>query len=214
MKFLIFGIGAVLIAVVIGIALLSQQQLEVRSSADHQFIVDVPMERVRKILVRTNAAKKIVAMSDAELKGQQWLDMNFEMPGKILDRNWHLDGEGKMEVLIKDNYIGDNRITLNQTVDITRERLHVTNVLDHPTKAIRDYDSLMTLTPSPSGNAAFDCRLDLKINTTANWFTRSTVESKIKAAAQKSLERQEQAIREVVAEQADKILIMPVRSEN
>ena len=209
MKFLISVVVALLIAGALVFAFSPQQELEVTSSAVHQFTIDEPMERVRKILVRTNAVKKIVAMSDAELKGQKWLDMGFEMPGKLLDRNWHVEGEGKLGVLIKNSYIGDNQITLNQAVDIKRQRLHVTNELDQPAGAIRDYDSVMTLTPDDIGNAAFETKLELKIKTTANWITKSKVEKEIKASAEKSLQRQEQAIREAVQEQDGKMFILP-----
>ena len=209
MKLFVAIVVALLIVGGIVFAVSPQRELEVTSSADHQFTIDVPMERVRKILVRTNAVKKIVAMSDAELKGQKWVDMDFEMPGKLLDRNWHVDGEGKLKILIKDSYIGDNEITLSQAVDIKRQRLHVTNVLDQPTDAIRDYDSTMTLTPDEVGNAMFDTKLELKIKTTANWITTGKVEKEIKASAKRSLERQEQAIRDAVDEQADKMFIVP-----
>lgn len=214
MRLIIIGVVVLaLVAAGLAFVLLPEQEIEAGSSANHQFTIDVPMERVRKILVRTNAAKKIIAMSDAELKGQKWVDMDFEMPGKILDRNWHVDGQGKLEVLIKDSYLGDNRITLNQSVDITRQRLHVINRLDQPTDSIRNYDSVMTLTPNDVGNAQFECQLDLEIKTTANGLIKSRVESEIKSAAAKSLERQEQAIRAVVDEQADKILILPGATE-
>ena len=209
MKLLIGIVVAVLVIGGLAFFVLPQQDVEVVSSADHQFTIDEPMERVRKILVRTNAVKKIVAMSDAELKGQKWLDMDFEMPGKLLDRNWHVDGQGKLSVLIKNSYIGDNQITLNQTVDIKRQRLHVTNVLDQPVGAIRDYDSTMTLTPDDVGNAAFESKLELKIKTTANFITKGRVEKEIKASAKKALERQEQAIREAVKEQDGKMFIVP-----
>ena len=209
MKFLIGIVVALLIAGGLVFAFSPQQEIEVTSSADHQFTIDESMERVRKVLVRTNAVKKIVAMSDAELKGQKWLDMDFEMPGKLLDRNWHVEGEGKLGVLIKDSYIGDNQITLNQAVDIKRQRLHVTNVLDKPVGAIQDYDSAMTLTPDDIGNAAFESKLELKIKTTANWLTRSKVEKEIKASAKRSLQKQEQAIRAAVSEQDGKMFIIP-----
>ena len=213
MKLWLGIIVGVLIAAGIAFAFLPQEELEVASSAEHQFTIDVKMERVRKVLVRTNAAKKIIAMSDAELKNQKWLDMRFEMPGKILDRNWHVDGEGKLQVLIKDGYIGDHQITLNQAVDITRQRLHVTNDLTESDGAIQDYASVMTLTPDEFGNAAFDCKLNLKVKTTANQITKGRVESEIKAAAKKSLERQEQAIRDIVEEHADETIIMPKLGE-
>lgn len=205
----VVGILLVLLAGFIVTLWLPKENVAIASSADHSFIIDVPMERVRKILVRTNAAKKIIAMSDAELKGQKWVDIDFEMPGKILDRNWHVDGEGKLEIVIEDRFIGQNRITLNQKIDITRQRLHVTNVIDQPSKSIRNYDSALTLTPTGAGNAQFDLQLNLELEMEASWFLKQIVKDRGQAVAKNSLQRQEEAIREVVAEQADKIFILP-----
>lgn len=115
--------------------------VEVSSNADHQFTVDEPMRRVRKILVRTNAVKKIIAMADAELLDQEWLKMNFEIDKPLLKRDWNIDGDGELSVRFDDAYLGSHDITLLQSVDISPVRLHVTNDLDQATEPVQNYSS-------------------------------------------------------------------------
>ena len=213
-KKILLAVAALIVVGVIAILLLPQQPLTVGSSATSSFVIDVPMQRVRKILVRTNAVKKIVAMADAKVQDQKWLKMKFDADRRLLDRDWQLDGTGELVVQINDAYLGQHDITLQQSVDIAPTRLHSTNTTDGPQGPVQKYESEFTLVESENGKAKFDLSLNLEIQTTANLLTRSRVESEIKAAAARSLEKQEKAIREVVDEQKDKLLILPDFNRN
>lgn len=214
-KTTLFVIAAValVVACVIAIAVMPTTTLEVPSEGEYQFVIDQPMPRVRKILVRTNAVKKIVAMANAELLDQKWLDMKFEIEGPILKADWKLDGQGELIVETNDAYIGRHEITLNQSVDITPDRLHATNELARPNGPIREYSSILIVTPNAAGNAEINSSLHLKIRTTASWLTRSRVEREIRKAALESLKNQEQALRAVVAEHADELIILPRKND-
>ena len=205
-------IGIVLLSVVVFVAM-PAEQISVESSGEHSFTVDVPMKRVRKILVRTNAAKKIIAMADAELLDQEWLKMDIDAKRPLLKRDWHIDGTGKLVVKINNSYLGSHDLTLNQSLDIRAEKLQVSNKLNEPSGPIEEYSSELTLVPDEDGNARFETSLELKINTTANFLTRSTVESEIKSAAPSALEKQEEAIRSVIADQDGKMFIVPEMGE-
>ncbi len=214
-KSTLFVIAAVALVVagVIALAVMPTKTLEVPSEGKYQFVIDQPMQRVRKILVRTNAIKKIVAMANAELLDQKWLDMQFEIEGPLLKADWKLDGHGELIVKTNNAYIGQHEITLNQKVDITPDRLHATNELARPNGPIREYTSILTLTPDPAGNAEINSSLHLKIRTSASWLTSSRVESEIRKAALESLKNQEQALRAVVAEHADELIILPQKND-
>jgi hypothetical protein len=200
------------LAVVVCVGLLftfSSRELNVPSSATHQFSIEVPMERVRKVLVRTNAVKKIVAMADAKLLDQEWLQLEFEIDRPLLKRQWHVDGSGQLVVESSNAWLGTHELTLNQSVDIKPDRLYVENALDKPSGPIEKYSATLELVPDEAGNATVNSSLDLMISTRANWLAASSVRRGIKQAALKSLKDQEAAIREVVAEQADKLLVLP-----
>jgi hypothetical protein len=209
---ILFTIVAGLIALmVIGIAPLWEVHAE--SRATRAFTIDQSMARVRKILVRTNAAKKIVAGADAELLDQKWLNMAFELPRPILSSDWHIEGDGQLTVQANDAYLGQHAMTLNQRLDITAERLHVTNQLNgqsrHANQAITAYRSAMTLSPGAQGQASFETSLTIEVTTRAGLFTRGMVAQGIRDAAGRSLEQQEAAVRAVVAEQDGKWLVLP-----
>ena len=203
----------VVVAVVIGIGLcgwfLTTSDLTVESSAQHEFTIDERMPRVRKILVRTNAVKKIVAMADAKLMDQKWLDMQFDSGGKLLDRNWHVEGNGELEVVVNNGYLGDVNLTLDQDVDIRREQLKSVSKLAKTSGAITKYNSGIELTPDSDGNAKFQTSLSLEVSTKANFFTRGIVEKNIRAAADNALKAQEQAFRQIVDEKEGEFLILP-----
>ena len=202
--------AAVLIVVgTIAVLLLPQQSITVGSSATSSFVVDAPMKRVRKILVRTNAVKKIVAMADAKIQDQKWLDMKFDIDRRLIDRDWTLDGSGELVVQINDAYLGQHDITLQQSVDIAPTRLHSTNQAAGPQGPVQKYASELTLAEDENGKAKFDLSLNLEIQTTANFLTRSRVESEIKAAAGRSLEKQEIALRQVVDDHKGDLIILP-----
>ena len=208
-KFVLFAIIGFVFIVAVGFLLIPASSIEASSQAEHQFTIEDPMRRVRKILVRTNAVKKIVAMADAELLDQEWLNMKFDIDKPILKRDWNVNGDGILSVRFNDAYLGSHEITLQQDASISPDRLHVTNELQQPSGPVQNYRSVLTLTPDDSGNAHFKCSLDLRIKTTANWFTESVVRSKIEAAAAEALKMQEKAIRTVVADHADELIILP-----
>lgn len=203
-----FLIGLAIVAVIAGIAM-PVLTLEVASEAQHRFELDVRMARVRKIMVRTNAVKKIVAMADATLLDQKWQNMAFESEGSLLKGDWNVSGEGRLSIQINDAYLGQQSIRLNQTIDVEPDRLYSINDLIEPSESIREYASTLELIPDADNNAVVECTLKLKIRTTASLLTRAYVRQEIEAAAAKSLDQQEIAIRELVDEQSGKLIIMP-----
>ena len=203
----------IILAAVFGLGLFgwffTTSDITVESSAQHEFTINESMPRVRKIIVRTNAVKKIVAMADAKLLDQKWLDMNFDAGGKILDRDWNVDGSGQLEVVVENAYLGDVNLTLDQNVDIRRDRLESVSKLAKSSGAITKYDSSIELTPDSDGKAKFQTALSLEISTKANFFTRSIVEKNIKAAADNALKDQEEAFRQIVDDKKGELLILP-----
>ena len=199
----------VLLLLGLGTWFLTKSELTVESSAQHEFTIDERMPRVRKILVRTNAVKKIVAMADAELLDQKWLKMDFDLGGKLLDRDWHVDGNGQLDVVVNDSYLGAINLTLDQKIDIRPDQLEAESKLGKSSGSITKYDSRIELTPDEQNKANFKTSLSLTITTKANFFTRSMVRRNIEAAAKNALQNQERAFREVVADKKDALLIVP-----
>jgi len=210
-KRLVIGIlvAVILAGAAVALAAIPFWTLRVRSTATHGFTIDQSMHRVRKILVRTNAVKKIVAMAEAKLIDQKWLNMHFQLDRPILEGGLDLHGTGRLVVLLKDDYLGTHEITLDQTVNIKRNSLSVVSNLQRPVGPIRRYYSTLHLVPDERGNAQFETTLELEIETKASWLIAGIVKSRIRESAAESLRNQEKAIREVVASHADDPIILP-----
>lgn len=183
--------------------------LEISASADHAFVIDEDMERVRKVLVRTNSVKTIVAMANARLKDQEWLELEFGSDGPLPVRNWNLEGEGKLTVVSDDPWLGAQELILDQKIQVQPERLESLNTLREPADSIRDYRSSLVLTPDSRGKAAFHCRVQLTVRTSCSWFTCGAVEAGIQEAPAGALQKMEQAIRDLVARHDGEVVILP-----
>lgn len=188
------------------IAFVPLRTIDVTSTASHDFTINKPMVDVRKILVRSNAVKRIVAMADAKLVDQRWLGMHFQLQHPILDPDFDLKGNGQLVVETNNRYLGKYQITLDQNINITRYNLSVVSNLDQPVGPIRKYYSTLTLVPDEQGKARFESTLELEIKTTASWLISPFVKAGIRAAARDSLRNQEKALREVVASGSGTIL--------
>ena len=200
---------ALAVVAVAGFLAVPMLTIEVDSEAKHRFQLDVKMPRVRKILVRTNAVKKIVAMADATLLDQKWQTMAFDSDGPLLIGDWHVSGEGQLSIQVNDDYLGEQSIQLKQAVDVRPNRVYSTNDLTEPSESIRQYASTLELIPGEDNNAVINLALQIKIRTTASWITRPFVKQEIEAAAAKSLAKQEAAIQELVDQQRGNLLIVP-----
>ncbi len=204
----IVSITFAIIALVV-LALAPLQTIEVQSHAKHEFTINEPMERVRKILVRTNAIKTIVAMADAELKDQQWLNLTLENNARLLDRDWELKGEGQLVVVSNNTWLGRPELTMDQRINVKPERLESQNTLNQLATPIQGYDSILLLTPEANGDAHFATTLKIVIVTRTSWLARGLVQSRIQTAAKEALITQENALRSIVREHEGKLLILP-----
>ena len=87
--------------------------------------------------------------------------------------------------------------------------MEIESKLNKSSGAITKYDSMVELSPDENGKARFQTSLSFSVSTTANFFTRSSVEKGIKAAAADALDSQERAFREVVKDKEGEFLILP-----
>ena len=94
-----------------------------RQSATRSFVIKEDFTKVRKIMVRTNAAKQIVTMGGgSEFVEQKWRDGSAKPGGKDLGEallrgvlsgnpDWQLELHGTLKVRTLDDYVGTNVVT-------------------------------------------------------------------------------------------------------
>ncbi len=174
-------------------------------TVERSFVIDEDFTKVRKILVRTDAAKQIVTMTgDSEFIDQQWNTIGAGLEGeRLLDLKWQLGLEGTLQVRTKDPYVGEQEITLRQTVHIDPDQILSDVTLTKPSLRLRQYAMVTHFQRQADGKTLVHQQLTQEILTDAPWFAHGIADRRVYASAEQALENQEAAIRQIVAENRD-----------
>ncbi len=216
---------AIPLAIVLAILVISTivgGEYTTEQTANRSFTIDDNFTNVRKIMVRTNAAKEIVTMGgDSEFVEQQWeggdVDPGGEKLGEALLKNmlsskpdWKLELHGTLQVRTLDEYIGEEVITLDQQVTIDPDAiLSVTNMKEG-SERLQGY-AMTTSLKREGEQTQVDLQLTQKIKTDAPWFAQGIADRRVRASAARALENQEGAMRRLISENADKAGLFPLR---
>jgi len=215
-----FGIGLPLLVLVlaVGMGLIWRGEYPTKQTAQRSFVIEEDFTKVRKIMVRTDAAKEIVTMGgDSEFVEQSWDDVSAE-PGtqgevgdgliaKALlrnflssDPNWELQLKGKLKVRTLDPYInksgvGKNVVTLEQNVEIVPDHLQ------SDTKLVEGSGRLL--------GYAMTTRLEREEDHTR--FAHRIADRRVRASVEGTLANQEDAIRQLIADNREKKWLLPLK---
>ncbi|RIK79348.1 MAG: hypothetical protein DCC67_10690 [Planctomycetota bacterium] len=208
---------ALILAVVIvavGGGLLLRGEYATTQTARRTFVIDEDFTSVRKILVRTDSAKQIVAMGGgSEFISQQWSAIGGAIDSiKLLDPQWRLQLHGTLRVRTKDPYIGQHPIALEQDVVIEVDFLNSDVTLKQPAERLKQYHMKTRFERDPSaGNTRVALELTQEILTDAPWFAHGIADRRVRSSAEQTLANQERAIRRLVAEHIDDVPVFPLR---
>lgn len=211
-----WAIGAILglaaVAVVGG--LLIRGEYATTQSAQRQFRIDDNFTPVRKVLVRTDAAKQIVTMGGgSEFVSQDWQAIGGALdPARLLESNWRIELHGVLRVRTQDDYIGEHVIDLDQHVVITPDSLVSEVHLKGPTARLKQYEMTTSFKRDPQrGDTVVDLALTQEILTDAPWFAHGIADRRVLASVERTLANQETAIRKVIADNIADVPVFPLR---
>jgi hypothetical protein len=219
-RILVIAIAVLLLAVVAGVLLPGEHTTE--QAVERSFTIDEDFTKVRKIMVRTNAAKEIVTMGgDSEFIEQRWEDGSAELGGEKIgqallrsalseDPDWKLELRGTLKVRLLDDTIGHEVIELQQKVEIVPDRLQSHVKLKRGTERLLGYTMNTTLVRAED-HTRVELELRQKIKLDLPWFAHGIASRRVRAAAEKSLANQDRAIRQLLKENADKAGLFPLR---
>jgi hypothetical protein len=208
------------VAVVLGLVI--GGEYTTKQTATRSFTIEDDFTTVRKIMVRTNAAKEIVTMGgDSEFVDQRWQDANIDPGdqdiGKALlqsvlstDPDWKLELDGTLKVRTLDEYIGRNVVTLKQHVEIVPDRIESQVELLEGSERLLDY-SMSTRLSRQGQQTKVELELTQQIKTNAPWFAHGIADRRVRASAKRALSNQESAMRRLIEENADKAGLFPLR---
>jgi len=217
-------VGALLIilAIVVVLGLVSRGEYTTKQKATLSFTINDDFTNVRKIMVRTNAAKEIVTMGgDSEFVSQHWEDAAVDAAGKNIgqallqtvlsaDPEWKLVLDGTLQVRTLGNYIGKNVIKLKQHVEIEPDEIDSEAKLVEGSDRLREY-SMSTRLFREGEVTKVDLELEQEIKTDAPWFAHGIANRRVRESAQRALANQEKAMRQLIEENADKAGLFPLR---
>lgn len=200
-------VGAVLAGVIF------RGSYETERSAARRFVINEAFTKVRKILVRKNAAKQLVTMGgDSTYLDQKWSGGDVDVESlKLLDPQWRIDLHGTLQVRTKDDYIGDQEIALQQDVAIEPDFLHSEVKLDKPAERLRDYRMTTHFERDAAGQTLVELKLAERIRTDAPWFAHGIADRRVGASVERTLANQEAAIRRLIAENINDVPLLPLR---
>ena len=224
-----WGIGLPLLVLVLAViaGLIWRGEYPTEQSAELSFVIEEDFTKVRKIMVRTNAAKEIVTMGgDSEFVEQTWNDLDAD-PGiegevgdgaiaKALLKNvlgdptWQLRLEGDLKVRTLDEYVGKQVVKLKQKVEILPDHIQSDTKLVRGAGRLLSY-AMMTRLEREEDYTRVTLRLTQQINTDAPWFAHGIADRRVRASVERTLANQEQAMRQLIDDNRDQEWLFPLQ---
>ena len=193
-----------------------------QQSATLSFVIEDDFTKVRKIMVRTDAAKEIVTMGGgSEFVEQKWEGGSADAGAKdfgeallkgVLSGNpdWQLKLHGTLKVRTLDSYVGQNVVTLKQDVEIVPDHIQSDTKLLEGSERLLGYEMTTRLEREES-HTRVTLSLTQEIKTDAPWFAHRIADRRVRASIEKTLANQEGAMRKLIADNRDKNWLFPLR---
>lgn len=215
-------IAGVLVFALVASVVILPNEYPTRQTASLSFVIEEDFTKVRKIMVRTDAAKEIITMGGgSEFVEQRWTGGNVDPGekdlGKLLlknllsdEPNWKLELDGTLKVRTLDDYVGQNVVTLEQHVEIVPDHLQSDTNLLEGSERLLGYE-MMTRLEREGEHTRVTLGLTQEIKTDAPWFAHGIADRRVRASVEQTLANQEAAMRKLIEENLDKNWLFPLR---
>ncbi|NOY40222.1 MAG: hypothetical protein GXP26_00090 [Planctomycetes bacterium] len=215
-------IALVLVLALVASVVILPNEYPTRQTASLSFVIEEDFTKVRKIMVRTDAAKEIITMGGgSEFVEQQWTGGNVDPGEKDLGKlllknllsdnpNWKLELDGTLKVRTLDDYVGQNVVTLKQHVEIVPDHLQSDTNLLEGSERLLGYE-MMTRLEREGEHTRVTLGLTQEIKTDAPWFAHGIADRRVRASVEQTLANQEVAMRKLIEENLDKNWLFPLR---
>ena len=221
------GLPLLLLAAAVVAGFIWRGEYPTEQTAERSFVIEEDFTKVRKIMVRTNAAKEIVTMGGgSEFVEQHWDDGSAAAVGKDFgqkllknifssDPNWELKLQGTLKVRTLDPYISngtpdENIVTLEQKVVIKPDHLQSDTDMIEGSGRLLGY-AMTTRLEREDDHTRVSLQLTQEINTDAPWFAHSIADRRVRASAERTLANQEKAMRQLIDDNRDKNWLFPLK---
>lgn len=214
-------LGLLTLVVLFGISWVATAEYDSRQKATRSFVIEEDFTKVRKIMVRTNAAKEIITMGGtSEFVEQQWKGGSLQAEGESFgeallqsvfsaDPGWQLNLEGILKVRTLDDYVGREVVTLQQNVEINPDFIDSRTRLIEGSARLLDY-GMTTRLEREGDHTRVTLELMQVIKTHAPWFAHKIADDRVRASAENAIRRQEVAMIKLIDDNKDQRLLFPL----
>lgn len=190
-------------------------------TAERSFVINEDFTKVRKIMVRTNAAKEIITMGGtSEFVEQKWEEASIQSPkGSVAeallsavlspDPGWKLELTGDLKVRTLDDYVGKEVVTLKQHVEITPDLINSVSDMVEGSERLLGY-KMITRQEREGDHTRITLTLTQKIKTHAPWFAHGIADRRVYESAMNSVKKQEAAMIKLIDENKDQSWLFPL----
>lgn len=191
---------AVLLLIAAALALYIPLTATIKSRTD-EYDIQMNFDQVRRIVVRCDALRYIVAHQYGEVVSQDWSKLNVE--GNF--RDWDIKGEGQFFVRLAST--GDALLHFKECVHITKDVLHSKAVLVRPSGCLKNYVTEMEIRRWEDKTIVrTTVRIYYERHMPLNY--KAYVEKQVEKELRKALDNSRDALLQLLEENKDKRFIL------
>ncbi len=195
---------------------LSRSEHAVHGVAERSFTMDIDFDKFRQILVRTDATAAILEHSGMKLIHENTDAVDIDLSNDSRPLRNALRGKSKanvsaikrLTVQLNDPQVNATELLLSQDCQIHQDSIQVHTVSDQPAGELKAYNTTLDSVRASHGTEV-KLSMAMTVDVLISRIFLSQAEARVKKAAEKSLEEQENAIRSLVSSFDGKTLILP-----
>ena len=195
---------------------LSRSEHALHGAAERSFTMDIEFDKFRQILVRTDATAAILEHGGMKLIGEKTDAVDIDLSNDSHPLRNALRGKSKanvsaiksLTVQLNDPQISATELQLSQDCQIHPDSIEIQSTSDRPAGELKSYKTTLDALRASHGTEV-RVSIDMTVDVLISRIFLSQAEARVKQAAEKSLEEQESAIRNLVSNFDGKALILP-----
>lgn len=195
---------------------LSRSEHSLRGVAERSFTMDVEFDKFRQILVRTDATAAILEYGGMKLVGETTDAIDIDLSNDSRPLRNALRGKSKANVSaikhlivqLNDPQLKATELLLSQDCKIHPDSIQILTTSDQPAGELKVYNTTLDAVKASHGTEV-RLSMDMTVDVAVSRFFLSQAQSRVKQAAEKSMEEQERAIRSLVTGFDGNTLILP-----
>jgi hypothetical protein len=176
-------------------------------AVEHSFVIDNDFDDTRKILVRTDAAKRLIEAFGVEVLEEKWDNVTFGVD-KFRPIEWDINLHGRLKVRVKEEYF-DEILLLQQDSHVERDLVVSKISLIEDAGLIKGYQNHIKF--CRDGDKTKVCiRLYTKVGRRIPNlpYLREKIQNELEKASEETLKESEEAIRKLIKERSGKKLLL------